>query len=472
MVPAGVFIGVQPNLLGGVGPLAEVRPRTSNTAMERISVLLADDSLIVREGLRALLGMTDDLQVVGMAGDYDELVSLAEALAPQVIVSDIRMPPTFQREGIDAARLVRKRHPGTGIVILSQFDDPEYAISLLSEGAAGCAYLLKDRVAEGDQLARAIRTVCGGGSMLDPKVVETMIRPVGEHDLSPSQDELLHMVAEGMPIKAIAAKRRTTPADVAGSVEQLFFKLAQQASAGGESALRNLRVLHSAIVEREEQGETLSRLLPGGVADRLRRGGGEIGETERLFVTVLMSDVRDYSSIAEVSDLSFLAGQLKEHRTVASDAVLAEGGTVMQFVGDAVLAVFGAPEPQPDHADRALRAAYAMHTAQSTLNRRWEAAALPPFELGIGLSTGLVAAALIGSKERMEYSVVGDAVNLAQRLQQLASCGQTVLSEATFAALRTCPDAEQLGPAPVKGRQGLVTAFRVPAPQLDRSESP
>jgi class 3 adenylate cyclase/DNA-binding NarL/FixJ family response regulator len=460
--------GGQPYPWRGTGPLAQLAGPKSNYTVARISVLLADDSLIVREGLRALLGVTDDLDVVGVAADYEELVARAEQLAPQVIVTDIRMPPTFQREGIVAARQVRKRHPGTGIVILSQFDDPEYAVSLLSEGAAGCAYLLKDRVAEGDQLAQAIRTVSAGGSLLDPKVVEALVRPVGERDLSPAEEELLRLVAEGKPIKAIAVKRRTTPADVAGSVEQLFFKIAQQASGGVESALRNLRVLHLAIVEREEQGQTLSRMLPGGVADRLRVSRGGIGETERLVVTVLMSDVREYSAIAEVSDPSLLAGQLKEHRTVASDAVLAEGGTVMQFVGDAVMAVFGAPEPQADHPDSALRAANAMHRAQSELNRRWATAGLPPFELGIGLSTGLVAAALLGSNERMEYSLVGDAVNLAQRLQQFASGGETVLSEATFAELHTCPQAEQIGPAPVKGRHGLVTAFRVPARPPDK----
>src|SRR5467141_4292752 len=180
---------------------------TSNTGMGRISVLLADDSLIVREGLRALLGMTGDIDVVGAARDYEELVARAEDLAPQVIVTDIRMPPTFQREGIDAARLVRKRHPGTGIVILSQFDDPEYAVALLSEGASGCAYLLKDGVAEGDQLARAIRAVTSGGSLLDPKIVEALIRPLGDADLSPIEEELLGLVAEGRPIKAIAIKR-------------------------------------------------------------------------------------------------------------------------------------------------------------------------------------------------------------------------------------------------------------------------
>ncbi len=436
--------------------------------MGRISVLLADDSLIVREGLRALLGMTDDLDVVGVAGDYGELVARAEELAPQAIVTDIRMPPTFQREGIDAARLVRKRHPGTGIVILSQFDDPDYAVALLSEGASGCAYLLKDGMAAGDQLARAIRTVTSGGSMLDPKIVEALVRPLGEADLSPAEEELLALVAEGRPLNAIAIKRGTTGADVAASVEQLFLKLAKQATGGGEAGLRNLRRLHQAIVDREEQGERLSRLLPGGIADRVRRGRPGAGETERLTVTVLISDVRGYTAIAEASDPSRLAGQLMEHRTVASDAVLLEQGTVMQFVGDSVMAVFGAPDPQSDHADRALRAAAAMHRAQLELNRRWRSAGLPAFELGVGLSTGLVAAALIGSQERAEYSVVGDAVNLAQRLQQFGAGGETVLSEATYAALTRSPQAERIGPTQVKGRHELVTAFLVPAPRRGR----
>jgi adenylate cyclase len=437
--------------------------------MGRITVVLADDSLIVREGLRALLCATDDLDVVGVAGDFDQLIARADELTPDVIVSDIRMPPAFQREGIDAARLVRKRHPGTGIVILSQFDDPEYALALLSEGASGYAYLIKDSVAEGDQLASAVRTVSTGGSVLDPRVVAALVRPVSDGDLIPADEELLAMVAEGRTIKAIAVKRRTTGAQVADSVEQLFLKLAKQATGGRQSGLTNLRRLHQAIVDREEQGEMLSRLLPGGVAERLRRGGRSLGLTERLVVTVLISDVRGYSAIAEVSDPSHLAGQLKEHRTVASDAILAEHGTVMQFVGDSVMAVFGAPEPQAEHADCAMRAARSMHIGQRELNRRWQSAGLPAFDLGIGLSTGLVAAALIGSDERAEYSLVGDAVNLAQRLQQFASAGETVASEPTYMALTSPPQAERLGPVAVKGRKELVTAFRVPAPPPGRS---
>ena len=114
-----------------------------------ISVFLADDNLIVRGGVRALIALEDDFTVVGTAADYDELVTRASELNPQVVVTDIRMPPTFQQEGIQAAHEIRKRHPGTGIVVLSQFDDPEYAISLLAEGSAGYAYLLKDRIARG-----------------------------------------------------------------------------------------------------------------------------------------------------------------------------------------------------------------------------------------------------------------------------------------------------------------------------------
>ena len=430
----------------------------------RISVFLADDNLIVREGVRALLQLEADFEVVGVAGDYDELVAGAEAAAPQVIVTDIRMPPTFQREGIDAANELRKRHPGTGVVILSQYDDPEYAISLLSEGSEGRAYLLKDRIAEGDQLARAVRSVATGGSMLDPKIVEALVNPVAEADaVTEADEELIRLIAEGRTIKAIAAARHTTPAAVSDAIEELFLKLAKEASAGTSSGLRRLRMLHQAIIDREERGESLSRLLPGGVADMVQQGGGKLGETTEMVVTVLMSDIRGYTTIAEASDPSTLARQLNDHRAKMTHAVLSEGGTVMQFVGDAVMAVFGAPLPQEDHADRALSAALAMHAAQGGVNEQWSAEALPPFNLGIGLSTGKVAGALLGSEERLEYTMVGDTVNLTQRLQQWAEAGETVLSEPTYEALSTPVAAEHLEPALVKGRQTPVAAYRIAA---------
>ncbi len=430
----------------------------------KITVFLADDNLIVREGVRALIGSAPDMEVVGVAGDYDGLVTGAEQAAPQVVVTDIRMPPTFQREGIEAAKQVRKRHPGTGIVVLSQYDEPDYAISLLSEGAAGYAYLLKDRVAEGDQLFRAIRAVTTGGSMLDPRIVEALVRPaVQGTDLTHDEEDLLQLLAEGRPMKAIAVAQGTTPAAVDDAVQKLFLKLAQAASSGAAGALRRLKLLHQAIVDREEQGESLSRLLPTGIAEKLRREGRNIGGTETLTVTVLMSDIRGYSTIAEDADPTVLAHQLNEHRAEMNRAILKQGGTVMQFVGDSVMAVFGAPLPEQDHAQRALAAARAMHEAQAEVNRRWAGEGLPAFQIGIGLSSGQVAAALLGSEERLEYSLVGDSVNLCQRLQQFATAGETILSEATYRALDGAVTADALPPAQVKGRHAPVQAYRIAA---------
>src|SRR3989440_4205337 len=350
-----------------------------------ITIFLADDNLIVREGVRALIDRQADLNVVGVAAGYDETVNGATAANPQVLVTDIRMPPTFQREGIDAAKEVRKRHPGTGIVVLSQYEDPEYAISLLAEGSAGYGYLLKDHVAEGNQLADAIRAVATGGTALDPTIVEALVRPVvPPGGLTPDEEELLSMVAEGKPIKAIAASRGVPPEAAEADVEAVFVKIAEGVSAGSQSALRRLRMLQQAIIDREEQGETLSRLLPSGLAEKLRQEHREIGETERVIVTVLMSDIRSYSTIAEHADPSQLAGQLNTHRAAMNHAILGEGGTVMQFVGDAVMAVFGAPFPQPDPADRAVAAALGMPALQAEINGRWRGDGPPPFWRRLG----------------------------------------------------------------------------------------
>jgi adenylate cyclase len=427
-----------------------------------IDVFLADDNLIVREGVRALIERHPDLRVVGVAADYDEVVAGAAATLPQVLVTDVRMPPSFHREGIDAAKEVRKRHPGTGVVVLSQYDDPEYAIALLAEGSAGYGYLLKDRVAEGNQLVDAIRAVASGGTALDPAIVEALVRPViSPGGLLPAEEKLLGMVAEGKPIKAIAVARKVPPEAIADEIEAVFVKLAGGVSAGEQGALNRLRLLHQAIVDREEQGETLSRLLPGGLAEKLRHETRGIGETERVEVTVLMSDIRSYSTIAEHADPGQLAGQLNTHRAAMNRAILGEEGTVMQFVGDAVMAVFGAPFPQPDHADRAVAAAATMHFLQQGINAQWAAGGMPAFGLGIGLSTGAAVAALLGSAERLEYTLVGDTVNLSQRLQQLAAAGETVLSEATCKGLAVPANAVELPAQLVKGRDTPIIAYKI-----------
>jgi class 3 adenylate cyclase len=135
----------------------------------------------------------------------------------------------------------------------------------------------------------------------------------------------------------------------------------------------------------------------------------------------------------------------------------------MQYVGDAVMAVFGAPVASLDHADRALAAALAMHRAQDAVNVEWTTEHRTPFGLGIGLSTGTVAAALLGSEERVEYTLVGDAVNLCQRLQQFAEPGQTVLSEPTWDQLTERPPRfERLDSQLVKGRDTPVVPFLLP----------
>src|SRR5437660_6782626 len=226
-VAPGLSWGGRPHPRTGDGALApsSLMEQKWHMADGRITVFLADDNLIVREGVRALLSLEPDLDVVGVAADRDGLVTGAEAAAPQVLVTDIRMPPSFQREGIDAAKELRKRHPGTGVGGLSQYDDPDYAIALLSDGAAGYAYLLKDRVGEGNQLASAVREVATGGSVIDPKIVEALLQPVTDDaGLTASDEQLLHEIAEGRPIKAIASARGTTAAAVADSVEQLFLK--------------------------------------------------------------------------------------------------------------------------------------------------------------------------------------------------------------------------------------------------------
>jgi len=272
------------------------------------------------------------------------------------------------------------------------------------------------------------------------------------------------MIAEGRPHKLIAAALGTTPAAVAADVEKVFLKIAQGASAGASGALRRLQTLHNAIVDREEVGETLEHMLPEGISEKLRQMGKHVGETERMNVTILMSDVRGYSTIAEYADPMALAGQLNAHRALLIDAIQAHEGTHMQFTGDGVMAVFGAPFPQEDYADRGLAAATQMLMTQNELNKAWVKEGLTPFNLGIGLSTGEVAAALLGSSERMEYTLVGDTVNLSSRLQALARPGgQIILSGATYRTLQTptSVDAQEMEPTIVKGRETPVLAYRI-----------
>ncbi len=196
-----------------------------------IRVVLAEDNLLIREGVRRLLEAEADIQVVAACGDLDALLGLVEAERPDVVLTDIRMPPTGTNEGIRAAARLRTSHPRLGVVVLSQYDDPAYAVSLLEAGSGGRAYLLKERVSEPEQLVGAIREVARGGSVIDPRIVETLVSaracaansPLAE--LTPREREVLAEMAQGKNNAAIAQALTLTTRAVERHINALFAKL-------------------------------------------------------------------------------------------------------------------------------------------------------------------------------------------------------------------------------------------------------
>jgi len=198
-------------------------------------VVVADDAAILREGL-ALLLQRVGFEVVGLAADAEELYQLVEQHRPGVVVTDIRMPPTFTDEGLQAARTIRRRWPGTGILVLSQYVRPGYALELLSGGAGGVGYLLKERVSDLRELSSAIERIAAGDSVLDPRVVEQLVgRPRHGADrlgqLTWREREVLALMAEGRSNKAIAGRLVVTEHTVEKHVKNIFATLGLPPSA-------------------------------------------------------------------------------------------------------------------------------------------------------------------------------------------------------------------------------------------------
>jgi DNA-binding NarL/FixJ family response regulator len=199
--------------------------------MAKIKVALAEDHVLLREGISRLVSANEDLEVVGAASDLPQLLALVAEQRPDVVVTDIRMPPTGTDEGIRAAGWIHQNHPSTGVVVLSQYVAPGYAVALLEHGSAGRAYLLKERVGSVDELARAIRTVAGGGSVIDPQVVDELVRSrtqerePGLASLTPRETEILAEMAQGKSNSAIAAALFVTERAVEKHTNSIFAKL-------------------------------------------------------------------------------------------------------------------------------------------------------------------------------------------------------------------------------------------------------
>ena len=207
-------------------------------------VVVGEDSVLLREGIARLLEDAG-FEVVGQAGDADELLRKVRAHKPDVAVIDIRMPPNHSDEGVRAARQVRALLPKVGILVLSQYVDEHYALALLSDGAEGIGYLLKDRVGEVDRFIDAVRRVAAGGSVLDPEVVAHMLgrrRDEGPlADLTPRERQVLELMAEGLSNKAICEQLVVTERAVEHHVTSIFTKLGLPAS--GREHRRVLAVL-------------------------------------------------------------------------------------------------------------------------------------------------------------------------------------------------------------------------------------
>jgi len=196
-----------------------------------VRVVFADDNYLVREGVAGLLTETPEIELLESVGDPSALHSAVAAHLPDAVLTDIRMPPTFSTEGIDAAKRIRAEHPQIGVVVLSQYVEEDYAYELLADGVAGLGYLLKERVSQVDDLVRALHEVARGGSALDPKVVEGLMARKSQEASSPLRGiterelEVLRAMATGLSNAAIAATVFMSERAVEKHVGSVFQKL-------------------------------------------------------------------------------------------------------------------------------------------------------------------------------------------------------------------------------------------------------
>jgi len=198
---------------------------------DRLRLVIAEDSYLVREGTRRLLEDSGEVEVVAAVGSAGELLDAVDRLRPQAVMTDIRMPPGHDMEGIEAAHRIRAKHPEVGVVVLSQHSDEAYAFELLKDGTAGLAYLLKERVGDLDELLRSLRETIAGRSVIDPAVVESLLARRGRLARSPlakltaRETDVLREMAQGKTNAAIAASLSVSESAVEKYANAIFSKL-------------------------------------------------------------------------------------------------------------------------------------------------------------------------------------------------------------------------------------------------------